>query len=323
MLEPQVETMSATSNLFLQTKVYQIDLIVAGLAHYPNTPGHTKVELCHKQRQIWEYDDTDFIHVMTTIKTLAESIRRTYDVQRCALVTTGGLTLSIIPLHGLQDKWASVTSDVKVFHAKYPGYVSSHDGPTMSPEDLNGLCLKIQRVSGISPPFNHTFGGGDLRNIFSRIIQGNFSHYRLWEDDDHVAFLTPFANTPGFTVLVPRTHLSSDILALDDHDFIKLMLAAKKVEGILAEALGVTRCGMIFEGFEIDYAHVKLIPVNDDQHASHSWFESDTSAPGEFHDTYPGFVTSLDGDTAADLTSLQAKALEIRRQLISRTVVPL
>ena len=322
MSEHQVEAWTATSDLFLQAVVYKNDLIVAGLADYPSTPGHTKVQLRRKQSQLWEYADTDFIHVMTTIETLAESIRETYGVQRCALVTTGGSTLSIIPLHGLRDEWEPVTSDVKAFHAKYPGYVSSHDGPHMSSEALDALCLEIQRVSGISPPFNYTFGDGDLSNIFSRIVKGELSHYRLWEDDQHVAFLTPFANTPGITVLVPRTQLSSDILAFDNHDFVKLMLAAKKVEGVLTKALGVMRCGMICEGFEIDYPQVKLIPINEDQHASRSWFESDTSARGEFQSTYPGFVTSLDGEAAVDLTGLRAKALEIRRQLKGRIVVP-
>uniref|UniRef100_A0A3B5B0Y1 HIT domain-containing protein n=1 Tax=Stegastes partitus TaxID=144197 RepID=A0A3B5B0Y1_9TELE len=52
--------------------------------------------------------------------------------------------------------------------------------------------------------------------------------WRLWEDDGHVAFLTPFPNSPGFTVLVPRRPLTSDIFRLEKGDYEDLVLATKK-----------------------------------------------------------------------------------------------
>ena len=64
-------------------------------------------------------------------------------------------------------------------------------------------------------------------------------------------------NTP---VIVPRLHLSSDIFSLKDTDYEKLIEAAYKVTTLIKTALSVESACMIFEGFEIDYAHIKLIP---------------------------------------------------------------
>uniref|UniRef100_A0A7N6AWK4 HIT domain-containing protein n=1 Tax=Anabas testudineus TaxID=64144 RepID=A0A7N6AWK4_ANATE len=97
--------------------------------------------------------------------------------------------------------------------------------------------------------------------LFSRIVRGEEQQWRLWEDEGHVAFLTPFPNSPGFTVLVPRRPLTSDIFRLEKGDYESLVLAARKVSHLLEEGLGAWGVGLIFEGFEIDYAHAKLIPL--------------------------------------------------------------
>ena len=40
--------------------------------------------------------------------------------------------------------------------------------------------------------------------LFDKIISGEIPSYKVWEDDKHLAFLTPFPNTPGLTVLIPK-----------------------------------------------------------------------------------------------------------------------
>lgn len=71
------------------------------------------------------------------------------------------------------------------------------------------------------------------KNPFARIVRGELRQWRVWEDDQHIAFLTPFANTPVFTFLVPRAHLSSDIIALGEEVYSKLVAAAHAVAGDL------------------------------------------------------------------------------------------
>ncbi|KAK4158062.1 hypothetical protein C8A00DRAFT_28962 [Chaetomidium leptoderma] len=151
-------------------------------------------------------------HFTTTVRKAYCILTKYYKVKRCALVAEGGSSLAVLPLHGLGENWEPVTSDVTEFHEGFPGYVSSKDGPRMADDRLDDICARIQAVAKISPPFDRRFDGhqGD-GNLFARIIRGELQQWRVWEDDHYAAFLTPFANTPGFTVLVLRKYLSSDI----------------------------------------------------------------------------------------------------------------
>lgn len=134
----------------------------------------------------------------------------------------------------------------------------------------------------------------------------------MWEDEGQVAFLTPFPNSPGFTVLVPRRPLTSDIFRLEKGDYEKLVLAAWKVSRLLEEGLGAWGVGLVFEGFEIDYAHAKLIPLF---LPSSLGTEDDTNElpPPKFYPTYPGYVTSEDGPEASpgSLKELHIKITQI------------
>ena len=40
--------------------------------------------------------------------------------------------------------------------------------------------------------------------IFDDIVSGNMKSWKVWEDEKFLAFLTPFPNTPGFTVVIPK-----------------------------------------------------------------------------------------------------------------------
>jgi len=178
---------------------------------------------------------------------------------------------------------------------------------------LDDICSTLQTASGISEPFNYHFGGNPSdKDLFSRIVRGELAQWRIWEDEGHVAFLTPFGNTPGFTVLVPRAHLSSDIFSLDDESYSELVCAAHKVADVLKRAFDIDRCGMIFEGFEIDYAHAKLIPIHKAP-VDHEGTDVDHSmCEPRFEEEYPGHVTSLDGPKFGDFHRLSSDALSLR-----------
>lgn len=61
----------------------------------------------------------------------------------------------------------------------------------MTSEQFDDICSKIRSVSGLSEPLNYCFDGpDDDKNLFARIIRGELPQYRVWEDDEHVAFLT-------------------------------------------------------------------------------------------------------------------------------------
>lgn len=133
----------------------------------------------------------------------------------------------------------------------------------------------------------------------------------MWEDEGHVAFLTPFPNSPGFTVLIPRRPLTSDIFRLEKGDYEGLVLATRKVSRLLEEALGAWGVGLIFEGFEIDYAHAKLLPLCPPSSAE-TGHDTTKPPPPQFYPIYPGYVTSEDGPEAS-LESLKVLHIKITR----------
>jgi hypothetical protein len=66
----------------------------------------------------------------------------------------------------------------------------------------------------------------------------------------HLAFLTIFPNTEGFTVVASKEHFESDALAQDDAVLTGLILAAKQVAKKINAAFDdVGRTGLFLEGF--------------------------------------------------------------------------
>ena len=162
-------------------------------------------------------------------------------------------------------------------------------------------------VSGLKAPFDHTFLAiPQTETCLLALSAGKLSS----GVSGKVAFLIPFGNTPGFTVLVPRRHLLSDVFALSEEDCASLVDATCIVVDIIKRALNVTRVGIFFEGLEIDYTHAKLIPVHADGHHLQSIIP-----PTPFQPRHPGFITTQPGPREKDMTPLDGNTKGIRQWL--------
>jgi histidine triad (HIT) family protein len=42
--------------------------------------------------------------------------------------------------------------------------------------------------------------------IFCKIVKGKAPAHKIWEDKKHLAFLSIFPNTEGFTVVITKKH---------------------------------------------------------------------------------------------------------------------
>ncbi|XP_067119542.1 uncharacterized protein [Centruroides vittatus] len=291
--------------------VFENDYIIAYLHSSPCTTGVTVVEIKNKPDfHIFALPTQEFVKIMLDVQHVSDLLCDRLGVQRCALIAEpqdGQPTkILLIPLHGLSDAWKPCICSEPEFNSCYPGYCTSKNGPRASDDELNKIQNKIRNKLD-SQELNFKFyGDANDDNLFAKIVRGDEKvQWRVWEDEDHVAFLTPFPNTPGFTVLVPRKHLDSNIFALDKQDYEKLMAATHKVSNLLMKALETRSCAMIFEGCEIDYAHVKLtlIPI------VHDVTMIKEPKEVEFQINYVGFVTSLNGPKANydDLNSIHHK----------------
>lgn len=146
--------------------------------------------------------------------------------------------------------------------------------------------------------------------LFCRIVEGSVPCHRVWEDADHLAFLTIYPNTDGFTVVIPKKHYSSYAFDLSDDVLARLVIAAKQVGKLIDKNLpDVGRTGMIFEGFGVDHVHAKLFPMHGT--AKMEGWRPVLSNHRKFFDCYAGYISSHDGERASD-DHLAAIARQIR-----------
>lgn len=146
--------------------------------------------------------------------------------------------------------------------------------------------------------------------IFCSIARGTAPAHLLWEDQTHMAFLSIFPNTPGFSVVIPKIHHGSYAFAEPDTVLCDLVIAAKKTATLLDNALkGVARTGMILEGYGVDHLHAKLFPMHGT--GEDSAFKKISSTQDKYFERYEGYVSSHDAARADD-KALAGLAAHIR-----------
>lgn len=146
--------------------------------------------------------------------------------------------------------------------------------------------------------------------IFCQIVAGQAPCHKVWESDSHLAFLSIFPNTPGFTVVIPKQHHGSYAFEQTDEVLSELIKATKQVAQRLTQALpDVGRCGMFFEGYGVDHLHSKLMPLHGT--GSSASFQRIEAMSDIFFTRYEGYLSSHDGRRADDAV-LAALAASIR-----------
>jgi histidine triad (HIT) family protein len=146
--------------------------------------------------------------------------------------------------------------------------------------------------------------------IFCDISQQQTKAHVIWEDSDHISFLSIFPNTLGATVVIPKKHYSSYAFDQPEEVLFKLVGAAKKTALLLDKALpGVARTGMVFEGYGVDHLHAKLFPMHGTGNSS--IFKKIKSNNKIFFLRYEGYLSSHDGEQQNEDT-LRKQASQIR-----------
>lgn len=135
--------------------------------------------------------------------------------------------------------------------------------------------------------------------IFCKIVSGESLCHKIWEDDKHLAFLSIFPNTEGFSVVITKEHYSSYAFDLSDNVLSDLVIASKKVAKLLDSKLDdVGRTGMVFEGFGVDHVHAKLFPMHGTENIG-GW-KPIKSNVDKFFIKYEGYISSHDYKRADD-----------------------
>lgn len=130
--------------------------------------------------------------------------------------------------------------------------------------------------------------------IFHKILSGEAPCHKIWEDDNHLAFLSIFPNTIGTAVVIPKKYQPSYFADASDEAIAALVIAAKKVAKLLDKKLpDVGRVGLVFEGYGVNYLHAKLFPMHGT--ADIEWHPIEAQdKKDEIFDKYPGYISSHD-----------------------------
>ncbi len=143
--------------------------------------------------------------------------------------------------------------------------------------------------------------------LFDKIIDGTLPSYKIWEDDNFVAFLSKFPNTPGFTVVAAKHNPGDNYIDIDEAVYTGLVVAARKVAALLRKAFGTYRVGLVIEGEGVPHLHAKLIPM----HGLGSESGVHQHEP-VFEELYQGYLITADGPEMSDdeLKKTQEKILK-------------
>jgi len=98
--------------------------------------------------------------------------------------------------------------------------------------------------------------------VFCEIVAGRIPSYKVWEDDEFIAFLDIKPIRPGHILLVPKEHYDP-VFAMPADWYDRTFRVARSLADPLGKHFGVPRVGIVVEGFGVAHAHVHLVPISE------------------------------------------------------------
>lgn len=100
--------------------------------------------------------------------------------------------------------------------------------------------------------------------IFCEIVKGNIHSYKIYEDNEFLAFLDISQATNGHVLVIPKKHFSN-ILEIDDNTLSKISILTKKLSIQICKNLNVSNCNILnnygpIAGQSVNHFHIHIIP---------------------------------------------------------------
>lgn len=100
-----------------------------------------------------------------------------------------------------------------------------------------------------------------MASIFSKIVAGEISCYKVAESEKHLAFLDAFPVVIGHVLVIPKKE-TDKLFDLPKEEYDELMDFTYRVAQAVGKAIPCLRVGMSVQGLEVPHVHVHLIPLN-------------------------------------------------------------
>jgi len=99
-----------------------------------------------------------------------------------------------------------------------------------------------------------------MSSIFSKIVKGELSAYKVAEDERFLAFLDISPLTKGHVLIIPKKEIDY-IFDLDSKTFLTLWCFAQLVAKAMEKVITCERIGIAVIGLEVPHAHIHLVPL--------------------------------------------------------------
>ena len=100
-----------------------------------------------------------------------------------------------------------------------------------------------------------------MPSIFTKIVNGEISCYKVAENDELLAFLDIFPLAEGHTLVIPKRE-TDYIFDIESDEYARLWQFAQKVAKAQKKVITCERIGVAVIGLEVPHAHIHLIPIN-------------------------------------------------------------
>jgi len=97
--------------------------------------------------------------------------------------------------------------------------------------------------------------------LFSKIVSGEISCYKVLESDKFLAFLDIMPLQKGHVLVIPKLEVDY-FFDIEDDLLGEMMVFAKKVSNKIKKVFPCNRIGVSVIGLEVPHAHIHLVPIN-------------------------------------------------------------
>ena len=100
-----------------------------------------------------------------------------------------------------------------------------------------------------------------MGSIFSKIISGDVPAYKVFENENFLAFLDIFPLAKGHVLVIPKKE-TDYLFDIFSDEYLELWKFVQQVAKAMDMVIDCKRIGVAVIGLEVPHAHIHLVPLN-------------------------------------------------------------
>jgi histidine triad (HIT) family protein len=100
-----------------------------------------------------------------------------------------------------------------------------------------------------------------MTSIFTKIVNDEIPSFKIYENEQCLAFLDAFPLKYGHTLVVPKKK-TDYIFDINSPEYLELWDFAKIIAKAMKKVIKCKRVAVVVIGLEVPHAHIHLIPIN-------------------------------------------------------------